>query len=249
MPRPILRQGNRGADVERLTRILKRRGYLEETRGSVDLTVRRAVEEFQARHVDERDEPLVADGVVGPLTWWALEKNEPASRPGDVRWDQRMPPEGGSERARAALRTAIAEAKAGAREIGANNSGRFVTKYLNGLTPAPANWCAGFVSWCYSQHSAGIPYSYSLGARDIRQQFKRRAWLLEDELPEPADIIVWWRGRREGWKGHIGLVHRCSNGLVYTIEGNKGNFPAPVRGFTYTLGRIDKLLGFGRVRD
>ena len=57
------------------------------------------------------------------------------------------------------------------------------------------------------------------------------------------------RPTREGWKGHIGLVRHCSNGLVYTIEGNEGNFPAPVRGLTYTLGRIGKLLGFGRVRD
>jgi hypothetical protein len=105
------------------------------------------------------------------------------------------------------------------------------------------------VSWCFSQHRDGIPYRYSLGARDIRQQFKRKGWLIEGAPPEPGDIIVWWRGQPEGWMGHIGLVHHHSNGLVYTIEGNKGNFPAQARGFTYTFGRIDKLLGFGRVPD
>jgi hypothetical protein len=88
-----------------------------------------------------------------------------------------------------------------------------------------------------------------LGARDIRFQFKNKGWLIEDEEPGPGDIIVWWRGQHDGRKGHIGLVHHCSNGIVYTIEGNKGAFPARIRGFDYVLGRIDRLLGFGRVRD
>lgn len=248
MPRPVLRQGDRGAAVERLTRLLKRRDYLDTKCRIFTLAVRRAVEEFQARHVDERDRPLEVDGIVGPLTWWALEEDH-SVRPPELPWAHRMPAEGGSERGRAALRTAIAEAKAGAREIGANNSGRFVDKYLNGIVPAPANWCAGFVSWCFSQHPDGIPYEYSVGARDIRGQFKRKGWLVEGETPEPGDIVVWWRGKPEGWMGHIGFVHHCSNGIVYSLEGNKGNFPAPVRGFSYTLGRIDRLLGFGRVPD
>jgi len=160
-----------------------------------------------------------------------------------------MPATRGSPRGRAALRAAIGELQDNAREIGANNSGRYVEKYLNGVMPAPAEWCAGFVSWCFSQHAAGIPFKYHLGARNIRQQFKQKGWLLEGGEPEPGDIIVWWRDQPDGWKGHIGLVHRCENGIVYTIEGNRGNFPAYVRGFDYVLGRIDRLLGFGRVPD
>jgi hypothetical protein len=245
-----LKPGRRGKDVQRLTRLLVDRGHLERTTSQYSKRVTAAVLEFQARHVDSRGRPLVADGIVGPLTWWALQHPEnrallvkpPAARAANM-------PRGGTPAGRAALRAAIAEMKAGACEVGANNAGRWVNKYLNGIVAAPANWCAGFVSWCYSQAAGGTPFTYSLGARHIREQFRRRGWHFEarDREPEPGDIIVWWRGQPEGWQGHIGLVHHVADGILHTIEGNKGGFPAPVGAFDYVLGRIDKLLGFGRV--
>lgn len=250
MPNPVLLEGRRGSAVLKLTRILKKRGFLDSSNSHFNRTVFRAVQEFQARHVDSRGRPLVADGVVGLLTWWALENEiEVLAPPVGVNFES-IPARGGSRRGRAALAAAIGEIHSGAREIGSNNSGPYVKKYMNGIIEPPANWCAGFVSWCFAQHPDGIPFRYSLGARDIRFQFKRQGWLLEEsELPEPGDIVVWWRGQPDGWKGHIGLVHHFTNGLVYTIEGNKGAFPARVRGFDYVQGRIDRLLGFGRVRD
>jgi len=249
MTHSVLREGNRGAEVLELTTLLEKRGHLDSSDRVFNRAVRRAVEEFQARHVDSRGRPLVVDGVVGPLTWWALENEVEVLAPaGGVDFSV-MPRRGGSPRGRGALAVAIAEMKAGAREVGANNSGPFVEKYLNGILTPPANWCAAFVSWCFSQHADGTPFRYSLGARDIRFQFKDKGWLYEGEDPQPGDIIVWWRGQPDGWKGHIGLVHHCANGVVYTIEGNKGAFPARVRGFDYVLGRIDRLLGFGRVPD
>lgn len=253
MPGPTLKRHATGREVERLTQILVQRGYLETVSADFDLSVKHAVEEFQSRHVDERGRPLAPDGVVGPLTWWALEHpdnsdilRQPVPDP-----LTQMPPAGGTLRGRAALETALIEMNAGACEEGTNNNGPWVEKYLNGLTPTPANWCAGFVSWCFSQHPDGIPFRYSLGARNIRNQFKSRGWAYDvstDLQPEPGDIIVWWRGQQEGWKGHIGLVHSLSEGgILYTIEGNKGGFPAPVKAFDYVLSRIDRLLGFGRV--
>ena len=46
------------------------------------------------------------------------------------------------------------------------------------------------------------------------------------------------------WKGHVGLVHRLTDGMLYTIEGNKS---PKVQGFSYVFSRMDKLLGFGHV--
>jgi hypothetical protein len=40
----------------------------------------------------------------------------------------------------------------------------------------------------------------------------------------------------------VGYEH----GLVTTIEGNKGAYPSMVSSFTYVLGRMEKILAFGR---
>ena len=242
-----LRSGASGPSVQLLSQLLVERGYLAEATTDFDRKVRRAVEAFQAQHLDPRGEPLVVDGVVGPLTWWALRNQSPPPR-SDAAMLAALP-SGGSTAGRAALTAAIDEMRAGARELDRNNDGPWVAKYLNGLTPPPAEWCAGFVSWCFTHAPGGMPFRYSLGARAIRDDFRRRGWLYEaaKETPAPGDIVVWWRGQPDGRAGHIGLVYKSADGILTTIEGNKGNFPAPVRTFRYVLGRIDRLLGFGRV--
>ncbi|MFC2169851.1 CHAP domain-containing protein [Acidobacteriota bacterium] len=255
MSKPVLRMHSLGEAVEELTTLLVERGYLQTATQTFDRLVRMAVKEFQARHVDERGVPLVVDGVVGPVTWWALQNPDNTDileQPIPEKLKS-MPETGGSPRGRAALETALSEMEAGAKEVDSNNSGPWVEKYLNNIAPTPANWCAGFVSWCYAQHPDGIPYTYTVGARATRSKFKTKDWLYdvsENSLPQPGDIIVWWRDQPTSWKGHIGLVHSLSEGgILYTVEGNKGGFPAPVRVFDYVLGRIDKLLGFGRVPE
>lgn len=246
----LLKMGAQGPEVRRLTRLLQDHGFHNHVGDVFDREVRRAVEAFQARNLDSRGRPLVVDGKVGELTWWALERVDGEHPPlPEVATAASEVPSGGSAPGRAALAAALAEMRDGAREIGTNNDGPFVEKYLRGIVPPPANWCAGFVSWCFSQAPGGIPFRYSLGARDIRNQFQREGWLYdpEQQQPQPGDVIFWWRGQPEGWMGHIGLVHHAEHGIVFTVEGNKGGFPAPVRQFDYVLGRIDKLLGFGRV--
>ncbi len=62
---------------------------------------------------------------------------------------------GGSKAGRRALATAIEELKDGAGEIGGNNRGPHVKKYLNDLAPEGQPWCAGFVSYCFSKNAEG----------------------------------------------------------------------------------------------
>lgn len=244
---PMLVKGASGPMVRELTRLLVEHGHFDRITATFDHSVKRAVEGFQARHLASNGRPLVVDGKVGELTWWALRTTnnpallEPPDRPAVV-------PAGGSRLGRAALRVALDEMAAGSREIRSNNRGQFVRKYLNGMAEEGNSWCAGFVSWCFSQTPGGVPYRYSVGARDIRNQFKAKDWAFDagQQDPEPGDIVVWWRGQPNGWQGHIGFVLKLEHGILYTVEGNKGNYPAPVKTFNYVLSRMDKLLGFGR---
>ena len=245
-PMTTLRKGDHGGEVRELAGLLDAKGYgFWHPADEFGAAMKSAVLDFQARHLDPRGQPLVADGVVGSLTWWALNQKRVVTPKPKGSF---IIPDGGSDRGRAALRVGFRELRAGAVEIGANNSGRFVKKYLNGLTGMPANWCAAFVSHCFDE-SGEMPFKYSLGARNIRNQLKKKDWTYEDVSVEPApgDIVFWWRGRPKGWQGHIGLVWKVENGILYTLEGNKGTFPARVNTFQYVLSRVPKILGFAQI--
>jgi hypothetical protein len=251
---PTLKKGARGPAVRELQRLLTKRGYPVAVDGDFGLNTQRAVRAFQSQNLDPTGAPLVIDGTVGPLTWWSLTHPKPdyPPRPGPVDF-AKMPPNaaGGSRRGRAALAAAISQLDAGACEIGGNNCGKWVRQYLNELAPEGNSWCAGFVSWCFAnaRPRGPMPFTYTVGARDVLRQGKRLEWAHGPGTgyePVPGDIVVWWRERLEGWKGHVGLVHQVRDGLLYTIEGNKS---PRVQGFSYVVSRMDKLLGYVHVPD
>jgi hypothetical protein len=247
----LFKKGDAGDSVKEIQTHLVEKGFItsEEISGVFDHETYLAIRAFQAQNLDRHGEPLTVDGKVGDLTWWSLRNEKPNIQP-NILIDFTQLPDisfGGSAVGRAALQKAILELKAGAEEIGGNNRGPFVKKYLNGIVPEGNPWCAGFVSYCFSCNAQNIPFTYSLGARDILQQFKHKGWVNEPAsgyLPEPGDIVVWWREQLRGSKGHVGIVHHLSDGFLYTIEGNKS---PRVQGFKYVFSRMDKLLGFGQV--
>ena len=92
-----------------------------------------------------------------------------------------------------------------------------------------------------------MPFKYTLGARNLLGQLKAKKLVIKPTLanpPIPGDIIVWWRGAPNGWQGHVGFVLDYRDGVVRTVEGNKSN---RVQIFSYTLDKIDRLLGFARI--
>jgi hypothetical protein len=247
-----LRRNDQGSSVSRLQRLLTQRGYPVGTAGTFDPATWRALRAFQAQNLDQHGQPLVVDGMAGPLTWWSLEHPKPLiDTPSAVDYTM-LPSRGGSRIGRAALSAAIGELKAGACERGGNNRGPLVRKYL---TPAGLDegnpWCASLVSWCFLQAAGGdttaMPFAYAPSARTLLSEFKQKGWASapgEDYLPQPGDIVVWWRVSLAGWLGHVGLVHSVQAGMLYTIEGNRS--PC-VPGFSYVLSRMERLLGYGHV--
>lgn len=248
----VLKKGDEGKAVRDLQRRLAERGYPCDASGVFDALTVRAVKAFQAQNLDQHGQPLVVDGEAGPLTQWSLAHPKPfIETPSAVDYTV-MPAAGGSRIGRAALAAAINEIKQSAREIGGDNRGPFVRKYFKpaGLGEGDS-WCAAFVSFCFyaasGEDAAAMPFPYTLGARAVLAEFKRRGWAQAPDsgyVPVPGDIVVWWRVSLTGWQGHIGLVHSVKDGMLYTIEGNRS---PRVQGFSYVLSRVDKLLGFGHV--
>ena len=251
-----LKKNSTGPDVRRLIERLVKLGHLPAGTGGArfDDLVATAVRNFQSSHNGPDGLPLKVDGVVGPLTQFAIAVALGELPPPP---NQSLPPleiadrpAGVSVAGWNALQVARAEMAAGAGEIGGDDRGPFCKKYLavTGLDEGN-DWCAAFVSYCFEEGNPGaMPYTPTAGARATRKAFKDKGWEVaptENDPPRPGDIIVWWRGARTGWKGHIGLVAGYADGIVHTIEGNR---TSKVENFTYVLGRIDRLLGFARAK-
>lgn len=252
----LLALGDSGPAVTDLQQRLTARGYPTPVTGEFDAETEEAVRDFQEANLDPEGQPLVVDGKVGPLTRWSLLHPKPAAAPVRAVDLSQMPPldAGGTVRGRAALAVALDELRAGAGEVGGDNRGPWVKKYLApaGLGEGAA-WCAAFASWCFfraaAEKKADMPFGYNAGARRLLRAFRDKGWAHAPGagyVPVPGDLVFWWREQRVGALGHVGIVYDVRDGIVYTVEGNRG---PKVAGFHYVLGRMDKLLGFGQVPD
>lgn len=264
---PTIRINDSGPSVVKLTKRLKEIGlWLDKPTDKFDSAVRQAVKVFQSRMFDSRGRPLEPDGIVGPLTWWALETEDATAVFDSMCLSNfyEVPEKGGSTIGRAALKVAIEEMTKGAGEEGGNNMGPFVAKYhrmpeerSNKLKYA---WCAAFVSFCFSKASSrlnrSMPFKYTGGAQNILNQakannkyvFKPGDSYNEDlnlDIPQPGDVVVWKRGSK-AWQGHVGIVHSVSDGIMYVVEGNRGPYPSKVAVYDYTISKMENLLGLIR---
>lgn len=86
-------------------------------------------------------------------------------------------------------------------------------------------WCACFVSWCADQCGyieSGIIPKFA-GCVDGANWFKGNGqWQDRNYEPQAGNIIFFdWEG--DGETDHVGIVEKCENGVVYTVEGNSGD--------------------------
>ena len=86
-------------------------------------------------------------------------------------------------------------------------------------------WCACFVSWCADQCGyieSGLVPKFAgcvVGANWFKSNGK---WQSRTYEPKAGDIIFFdWEG--DGTTDHVGIVEKCENGTVYTVEGNSGD--------------------------
>ena len=76
-------------------------------------------------------------------------------------------------------------------------------------------WCAAFVGAVL--HEAGYKGTGSLAARSYLN------WGKKVNRPKYGDLVVFWRGKKDGWQGHVGFVVREDKNYVWCLGGNQSN--------------------------
>ena len=136
----------------------------------------------------------------------------------------------------------IAFGELGVEEIVGDKHNPEVLKYaketgIAGVTTDEIAWCSTFVNWVAMK--AGLKYTGKANAR---------SWLnagTKVTVPEPGDIVVFWRESPQSWKGHVGIFLGVSTDKkrVYCIGGNQGNR------VSVSAYRIENVLSYRRLTN
>ena len=104
-------------------------------------------------------------------------------------------------------------------------------------------WCACFVSWCADQCGyldSGIVPKFA-GCVDGANWFKGNGQWQDRNYEPTAGTIIFFEWENDGETDHVGLVEKCENGVVYTVEGNSGD---ACRQNQYSVGS-SSIYGYG----
>ncbi len=78
------------------------------------------------------------------------------------------------------------------------------------------SWCSAFINW--------IAWNVKC---EMSGKLDARSWLkigTDVNIPEPGDVVVYWRDSISSWKGHVGLFTGYSRtGKIWTLGGNQSN--------------------------
>ncbi len=90
-------------------------------------------------------------------------------------------------------------------------------------------WCAAFVGSVLAE--SGMQGTGKLNARSYLD------WGVEVHLSEArqGDIVVFWRGSRDGWQGHVAFFDHLEGDKIYVLGGNQGD---AVSVAPYALSRV-----------
>lgn len=134
----------------------------------------------------------------------------------------------------------IASREIGVKEVKGRGSNKRILQYAEeaGFKNVKADneaWCSIFMNWC--AHKAGLERSFSKGAKSWRHVG------LPTSLPEPGDIVVFWRENPNSWKGHVGIFMGFNhNDRILCLGGNQGGQ------VSVSARSKEQLIGFRRLR-
>lgn len=94
---------------------------------------------------------------------------------------------------------------------------KWFDKSVSWIDPRDVPWCGAFVATCVRANGGAAPIPDNpLGARNWGR------W----GVNAPASfgsILTFWRGRRDGWKGHVGFYWGEDEDAYHVLGGNQAN--------------------------
>ena len=111
----------------------------------------------------------------------------------------------------------------GQKEVEGENSNAVILEMINRMFPqwkddSTLPWCSVFMN--YIAEKSGV---YGTGKANARSWLDWGHEVSIDEA-EPGDVIIFWRGNKDSWKGHVGLfVNYRNDKLVRVLGGNQDN--------------------------
>ena len=132
------------------------------------------------------------------------------------------------------LETALKEY--GTKEVPGDGNNPEVVKYYRGnAVDDSVPWCDQFVDWCLVQN--GLEGTKPMTARSYMD------YGMPIALPRLGDIVVFWRGSKDGWQGHVGFYISEDENNIFVLGGNQSD---QVNIKPYAKSR---LLGYRRPQD
>ena len=222
MPK-TLRRSQPDSAVRELQTLLSNNGYFDgqvPSDGLFDDMTHDNVILFQRQHIDQDGLPLVADGVVGPKTWWALK--HPSGDAQRNRFRPQMPANLTLKREQLLELLFEEHAKPVYEVPDGSNKSQDINQYWGdtGLIALP--WCCAFVSWALNEVLGFLPIN---GTHHVGvQKMWREARQLNKQTsqPKPGDIFIQLNASGTGHTGFVVTLSPDDN-YIYTCEGNCGN--------------------------
>lgn len=173
-----------------------------------------AVKLFQSRNIDHHGNPLIADGIIGPITWEILFIEPMNVDPSTTPFLQKV------------IRMATSQMGVMEQPMGSNR-GTDVEKYLKSVGLKGGHpWCMAFVYWCFDEictsEGRQNPLVKTGGVLHQWNQTPLPKITVNDAtnnpgIIKPGHIFIINHGNG---RGHTGIVESVQGGFMNTIEGN-----------------------------
>ena len=128
----------------------------------------------------------------------------------------------------------VAESHVGVKEFPAAKHNPTIVKYYKDSGHAwvqddETPWCAAFVGAVLAE--CGLSGTKELNARS----YLNWGQPVDLEQAKKGDVVVFWRGSKDGWKGHVAFYSDHDEDTIWVLGGNQGD-AVNVKG--YPRGRL-----------